>query len=129
MTPRLVGPLRSMAAAGELRVRVTGGCMEPRLGDGALVAVAPAWVYWPGDVVAFVSDAGRLVAHRVIGYRPARRGFHLWTQADAASRPDAPIAPRVVLGRVVAPVSLVERGLATGRLARHLLSRLRARGE
>jgi hypothetical protein len=128
MTPRLVAPLRSLAAAEGLRVRVSGDCMSPRLEDDTLVALTPASVYWPGDVVAFVSEAGRLVAHRVIGYRPGRRGFRLWTQADGASHPDAPVAPRLVLGRVVMPVSLMERCRAAGRLAQHLLWRLQSRG-
>jgi hypothetical protein len=118
-----------MAAAGELRVRVTGACMEPHLRDGALVDVAPRRTYWPGDVVAFVEGTGRLVAHRVIGYRPGRRGFHLWTQADASQRPDAPIAAALVLGRVVATVSLAERARAISRWGRHLLLRLNARGQ
>ena len=128
MTPRFVAPLRSLAAAEGLRVRVSGQCMNPHLQDGMLVDLTPASVYWPGDVVAFVNEARRLVAHRVIGYRPGFRGLRLWTQADSASRPDAPVAPRLVLGRVVMPIPFVARCRAAQRLARHLLWRLRARG-
>jgi hypothetical protein len=128
MTPRLLAPLRSLAAAEGLRVRVSGDCMRPRLQDGAIVDLTPASVYWPGDVVAFVGEAGRLVAHRVIGYRPGRRGLRLWTQADTAPRPDTPVAPRLVLGRVVMPVSLGERCRSALRVIRHLLWRLQPRG-
>jgi hypothetical protein len=127
MTPRFMAPLRSLAVAEGLWVRVSGECMSPRLQDGALVPLTPAAFYWPGDVVAFLSGAGRLVAHRVVGYHPGRGGLYLWTQADSASRPDAPVAPRFVLGRVALQVSLPERWRAVGRLARHLLSRLRER--
>ena len=100
--------------------------MAPGLEGGATLAVAPARWYWPGDVVACLS-AGRIVAHRVIGYRP--KGGRLWvfTQADRAAAPDSPVPLDQVLGRVSAPVSLRERVSAVGRWARHLGARASAR--
>lgn len=127
MRPDLLGPLRSMVEAEGLGIRVAGVCMEPRVADGARVHLSPGQVYWPGDVVAFVGGAGRLVAHRLIGYRPERGGLRLWTQADAASRPDAPIPRRLVLGRLETPVSIADRAGAMRAMARHLVWRLRAR--
>jgi hypothetical protein len=126
VTPVLLASVRGLAAEGGIVLRVAGGCMVPHLDDGATVAVAPARWYWPGDVVACLA-AGRIVAHRVIGYRPKAGQFLVMTQADSAATPDSPVPLDRVLGRLSAPVSLRDRVSAAGRWACHLGSRVAAR--
>jgi hypothetical protein len=126
VTPALLASVRGLAAEGGAVVRIAGGCMAPGLEGGATLAVAPARWYWPGDVVACLS-AGRIVAHRVIGYRP--KGGRLWvfTQADRAATPDSPVPLGRVLGRLSAPVSFGDRVSAVGRWMRHLGARAATR--
>jgi len=108
-------------------VRISGGCMTPSLADGTTVCVAPARLYWPGDVVAFLSASGRVVAHRVIGYRPTRARLLLWTQADGSATPDAPVPFDRVLGRAETHVAPGDRAAALVRFARHVGRRAAAR--
>jgi hypothetical protein len=126
VTPVLLASVRGLAAEGSVVVRIAGGCMAPRLEDGETIAVAPARWYWPGDMVACLS-AGRIVAHRLIGFRPAGARLLALTQADNAAAADSPVPFDRVLGRVAAPVSLRDRASAAGRWARHLGSRAAAR--
>jgi hypothetical protein len=126
VTPQVAGTLHALASREALRLRVAGTCMEPRLKGGDVVQVRSARIYWPGDLLAFVDGSGRLLVHRLIGYRPGRRGLRFWTQADLSSTPDSAVPPRCVLGRVVGRVPMAARARAMGRLARHLAARLRA---
>lgn len=124
--------LRELAAEGPLTVRVRGHCMAPDLPDGAVVEVSRARFYWPGDVLALRAADGRLLVHRLLGYRPHRGAWHLVTQADAASLPDAPARPEQLLGRLVggecAPrllaVPLADRLRACGKLLLFALRRM-----
>lgn len=131
--PKVLAAAASLAAAGEpLRVQVTGACMAPLVADGATVEVTRRRSYWPGDVVAFEGGDGRFWLHRVVGYRRHRRRWCLITWADSAPRPDAPLTPERILGKVtggqcqpaVVRVPFSHRLWALGRLARHLLDRL-----
>ena len=122
MTPVLLASVRGIAADGSVVVRIAGGCMAPRLEDGTTVAVAPARWYWPGDMLACFS-AERIVAHRVIGYRPRKGQLLVLTQADKADAPDSPLPLERVLGRLSAPVSFGDRVSAVGRWAHHLGAR------
>lgn len=97
----LAEALGRMASEAPVRLIVRGGCMRPLLDEGQAVEIRQARRYWPGDVVAFPSPAGRLVVHRVIGYRPRRGRLWLQTRADASGTLDPPVAPRRVLGRVL----------------------------
>jgi hypothetical protein len=118
--------LGRMASEGPLTIPVRGTCMEPWLSDGDRVEVRRRRWYWPGDVVAFQDRRGRLVVHRLLGWRPARGGLRLLTQADAASRADSSVPRSHVVGRVQAPVPWNQRLRAVGRLvvlAAHLLGR------
>jgi hypothetical protein len=126
VTPALIASVRGLAAEGSLVLRIAGGCMAPRLEDQEVVAVAPARWYWPGDVIACLS-AGRIVAHRMIGYRPKEGRLLVLTQADTADAPDSPVALEHVLGRLSAPVHFRDRSSAVGRWARHLVARASAR--
>lgn len=93
--------LRDLAREAPMTCRVRGSSMAPLLADGDRVEVAARRCYWPGDVIAFEAADGRLVVHRLIGYRPVRRGWRLVTRGDAAPAADVPVAPVRVLGRVV----------------------------
>jgi hypothetical protein len=86
----------------QLEVRVRGDCMAPLLADGERVRVAAARAYWPGDVVVFRAADGRLLAHRLLGYRPRAGGFALVTRGDACAVHDAPVPAAAVLGRIAA---------------------------
>lgn len=110
--------LAEMTAEGPVIIRVLGDCMAPGLLDGDRVEVVRHRWYWPGDVVAFQDRRGRLTVHRVIGGRPARGGWRLLTQADAAPRADSSVPRARVVGRVCTPVSWTARLRAVGRYLR-----------
>lgn len=122
----LIPALRRMAGDAPLRVRVAGACMTPALDAGGTVEIAPIRFPWPGDIVAFAA-AGRLVVHRVVGYRPRRLRLEIVTQADRSAAPDAPIPRARLLGRVLTRVSVADRAAALRRFARHVAARLRGR--
>lgn len=109
--------LGEMASEEPLTLTVRGACMEPWLSDGERVAVRRRRVYWPGDVVAFRDRRGRLVVHRLLGWRPARGGWRFHTQADAAPRADSSVPSTRLVGRVRVAVPWSQRLRAVGRLA------------
>ena len=74
--------------------------MAPLVGDGEQVCVTAARAYWPGDVVVFRAADGRLLAHRLLGYRPHEGRFALVTRGDACIVHDAPVPLAAVLGRI-----------------------------
>ncbi|HEV7785517.1 MAG TPA: S24/S26 family peptidase [Thermoanaerobaculia bacterium] len=92
--------LRDLAREAPVEVEVRGDCMAPRLADGDRVRVAAARFYWPGDVVVFRSPDGRLLAHRVLGYRLHGGAPALVTRGDSCVVHDAPVPLVRVLGRV-----------------------------
>jgi hypothetical protein len=95
--------LRDLAREHPVEVTVRGGCMAPLLADGERVVVAPARAYWPGDVVVFQTADGRLLVHRLLGWRPWA-GFPAFvTQGDGCPCHDAPVPRSRLLGRVIAP--------------------------
>lgn len=92
--------LRALARGGGLPLQVAGPCMAPALREGEAVVVAPARAYFPGDVIAFrQGPGGRLLLHRVLGYRPWGRRWALVVRGDACASPDAPVFPEQVIGR------------------------------
>jgi hypothetical protein len=92
--------LQGLARESPVEVCVRGDCMAPHFADGDRVRVAAARIYWPGDVVVFRAPDGRLVAHRLLGYRPWRDGFALVTRGDACIAHDSPVPTSAVLGRI-----------------------------
>lgn len=94
--------LRELAREAPVEVRVRGGCMAPLLTDGVRVRVAAARVYWPGDVVVFRAPDGRLLAHRLLGYRLHAGSLALVTRGDSCPVHDAPVPLGRVLGRIAA---------------------------
>lgn len=116
--------LRAMAREEPLEVRVRGGCMAPLLADGTPVEVTPARVYWPGDVIVFRGADGRLLAHRLLGYRPLHGRLACVTQGDGCVCPDAPVPLSQILGRA-AGAGASERLRAVGAWLRLAVRRLR----
>jgi signal peptidase I len=98
--PEVFEALRGLAREGPVEVTVRGGCMAPRIADGDRVRVAAARLYLPGDVVVFRAADGRLLVHRLLGYRPWGRGLALVTRGDSCPAHDAPVPRAAVLGRV-----------------------------
>jgi hypothetical protein len=97
---------RELAGERPLTVTVRGGSMVPLLSDGDRVALAPSRWLLPGDVVAFRAGDGRLVVHRLLGYRWAG-GIAIVTRGDASLDPDPPVARDRLLGKVVGPESIL----------------------
>lgn len=116
-SPRSAVPiaLGEMAAERPLTITVRGDCMAPWLTDGERVAVERRRIYWPGDVVAFQDLRGRRVLHRVIGWRPSRKGLRILTQADVAPRADSSVPHRRVIGKARVSVPWSQRWRAIGR--------------
>jgi Peptidase S24-like len=91
--------LRDLARSEPLEIVVRGDCMAPGIRDGDRIRVFPGRFYWPGDVVVFRGAAGRLTAHRLLGYRPGAGGLALVTHGDSCVVHDAPVPLNAVLGR------------------------------
>lgn len=94
--------LQGLAREAPVEVRVQGDCMKPFFADGDRVLVSAARVYWPGDVLVFRAPDGRLLAHRLLGYRPWRGGIALVTRGDSCVVHDFPVPRTAVLGRIAA---------------------------
>lgn len=110
--------IRALAAQGPIAATVRGGSMAPLLLDGDRVAIGRARFYLPGDVVAFHAADGRLIVHRLLGYRLHHGRLACVTRGDAAPLPDPPVPLDRLLGRVVGPrVSLRARGAAMAAMA------------
>jgi signal peptidase I len=106
--------LRRFAREEPIEVRVRGRCMEPLLAEGSRVQVAPARVYWPGDVLVFRAPDGGLLAHRLLGCRRHGGAWALVTRGDSCSTHDSPVPPARVVGRVLGvdvPVPVRARAL------------------
>jgi hypothetical protein len=100
--PRIFEALRRLAREGPIEVNVRGECMAPFFADGDRVRVTAARMYWPGDVMVFRAADGRLVAHRLLGYRPHAGRLALVTRGDSCIVHDAPVPLAAVLGRIEA---------------------------
>jgi hypothetical protein len=118
--------LRDLAREAPVEVEVRGDCMAPGLADGDRVRVAAARCYWPGDVVVFRASDGRLLAHRVLGYRFQGGALALVTRGDFCAVHDAPVPLARVLGRAAgAAASPAVRAAAFRRFLGLVLARLR----
>lgn len=98
--PKVFGAVQDLAREAPVEVRVQGDCMKPFFADGDRVLVSAARVYWPGDVLVFRAPDGRLLAHRLLGYRPWKGTLALVTRGDACVVHDSPVPKTAVLGRV-----------------------------
>jgi hypothetical protein len=124
MKPSAATALGSLLAEAPLSLRIAGSCMAPGLAHGSRTALQPAARIWPGDVVAFLTGDGALVAHRVLVALPGR----VYTQADRAALPDAAFPRSRLVGRLDVHVSVADRVRSIRRLlhfvARGLIRRL-----
>jgi hypothetical protein len=102
-SPAAFVALRDLAREHPVEVTVRGGCMAPLLSEGERVAVAPARLYWPGDVVVFQAADGRLLVHRLLGWRPWSGALACVTRGDGCPCHDARVPRARLLGRVIAP--------------------------
>jgi hypothetical protein len=102
-SPSTFAALRDLAREHPIAVTVRGGCMAPLLADGERVEVATARVYLPGDVVVFLAADGRLLVHRLLGWRLWAGAVAWVTRGDGCPCHDAPVPRSRVLGRVVEP--------------------------
>ena len=73
----------------------------PLFGDGDLVQVRRASVYWPGDLVVIPVVAGKLMVHRLLGYYLKNGRCKAITKGDNRTTPDAAVAPGSIVGRVI----------------------------
>lgn len=129
----LFDALRDLAREAPIGLVVRGTCMVPLLADGDRIVVEQRRRYWPGDVVAFRSQAGPLLVHRLLG--PLRRSGSWWilAQGDALSRPDEPVPWHNLLGRVCGTgagsiaTGWRQRARATSRYLRHVARSLAGR--
>lgn len=112
--------LRKGAERRPLWVAVSGGSMGSAIPSGARVLVERRAQPRRGEVWAFCTLGRLIVVHR---FRRRRRG-DLWFQGDANKWADVPIAPDLLVGRVVAiEIDAVHRrlGLAATLRARAAL--------
>jgi hypothetical protein len=120
--------LRQLAREAPVDVKVRGDCMAPAVAGGDQVRVAAGRFYGPGDVVVFRAADGRLVAHRLLGYRLHAGALALVTRGDACPVHDAPVPLAAVLGRVAAVRPRpAERAAALWRFLALAVGRLRRR--
>jgi hypothetical protein len=124
---RRLPALRELARERPLTLTVRGDCMAPRLRDGERVEVAPARVYWPGDIVAFETPQGRLAVHRLLGYRLLRWRLACVTRGDRSALADSPVPPGRLLGRTLTPPPVGERARALLALLAMALGAIRRR--
>ena len=120
--------LRRRVAAGPLLIDVSGVSMGRRMVGARRVEAVRARRPVPGQVWVFVTEEGRLVAHRCLmgGRRPRFQG-------DANSLPDGPVPPSCLVGRVSAvetaggwkALGIADRLCGVVVLGRHLLAHLR----
>jgi hypothetical protein len=95
--------LREMAREQPVALTVRGGGMAPLLVDGERVEVAPARIYWPGDVIVFQAADFRLQLGRLLGYRVRAGRLACVTGGDGHPCHDATVPFVRLLGRVVGP--------------------------
>lgn len=101
-------PIRSQLAAELLRegrsviMPAPGNSMRPLLPPGS-ITVEPAGLddVRPGDIVVVMSEAGTLVAHRLMRVTPTA----LILRGDAMGEEDPPVPHDALVGRVVVPPS------------------------
>ena len=112
------GILKKFIEDGGLVIRASGDCMTGTFADGAELRIERKTLYLPGDVVIYARDDDTLVAHRLLGYLPGRRGWRVLTQADNAPRADHP----AVFSRVLGYVTQLDGSVLACPLSRRVLA-------
>jgi hypothetical protein len=92
--------LKTFSREGPLTVVVDGDCMQGTISGGSRLRLESERKYWPGDVIAFKRNDGKIVCHRLLGYVPASNGWRVITRAENSVEVDKPVLLRNVLGKV-----------------------------
>ena len=89
-----------LARGASLRFRARGNSMRPFVKDGDMLSIEPteATKVQIGDVILFWQE-GRVLVHRVVKTRIENEGM-LMAKGDSHLRPDRPVHPDQVLGKV-----------------------------
>ena len=89
-----------LARGASLRFRARGNSMRPFIQDGDMLSIEPieASRVQIGDVILF-GQGGRVLAHRAIKRHIENEGM-LIVKGDSHLRPDRPVHPDQVLGKV-----------------------------
>ena len=120
--------LEVLRAFGEAKLAVTGASMLPAIWPGDVLEVRQQSMaeVLPGHIVLFGRE-GRLFAHRVVEKLGREDGTVLVTRGDCLGKPDPPVGPQELLGRVTTIVRgerrIVPRVTRWGRVASWLLRR------
>lgn len=120
--------LEVLRSFGEAKLAVTGASMLPAIWPGDVLEVRQQSMaeVLPGHIVLFGRE-GRLFAHRVVEKTGRQDRAFLVTRGDCLGKPDPPVCPQELLGRVTAIVRgerrLVPRLTGWGRVASWLLRR------
>ena len=105
MDSRVFSALRDLAREEDSPVVIRGDCMEPLLRRGETVRVRARRVYFPGDVIVFLTRAGDLAAHRVLGWHPQG----LLTKGDDCIERDAAVSRDSIVGAARVPIAFADR--------------------
>ena len=92
-----------LSAHGRVRFRARGASMVPAVADGDVLTVARVTpdTLCAGDLVLYLRDDGRPVAHRLADGLPGGDDRRLRVRADAGVGHDELVPPERVLGRIV----------------------------
>ena len=85
-----------------VRIRVSGGSMQPFLNGGEIVEIVPLGVRQPriGDILLFRDQRGNPLLHRFVRQRLYNGQLHFQTKGDACACLDSPVPADQVLGYV-----------------------------
>ena len=120
--------LEVLRSFGEAKLAVTGASMLPAIWPGDVLEVRQQSMgeVLPGHIVLFGRE-GRLFAHRVVEKTGRQDRAFLVTRGDCLGKPDPPVCPEELLGRVTTIVRgnrrIVPRLTCWGRVASWLLRR------
>lgn len=94
-----------------ITLRVRGQCMVPALWSGAEVNVTRKRIYLPGDIIAFRSQDGTLLVHRLLTLYRKDGIWKVLAKPDRSRRSDAAVSISDILGhvRVSGGISLICR--------------------
>lgn len=81
-------------------LRIQGQCMVPALYSGVEVNVTRKRIYLPGDIIAFRSQDGTLLVHRLLTIYRKDGIWKALAKPDRSVRSDAAVAIGDILGQI-----------------------------
>jgi hypothetical protein len=105
---------------GQVRIHVSGSCMEPVITDSSRLTLSNLEGSLPGDILVYHSphernDEHKNFVHRYLGKTPAGQGrWKYLLIADNGTRPDTLVDPENIIGRVC-EIDGVDVQVSTGR--------------